>query len=388
MSGIFRDPEKLSPTYIPEKLYGREGELETLSGFFEDFLSKPGDTYPVPVQVLGPVGSGKTSLSRSYSMRLERECSKLGIKLKTIYVNCKARALSRRDLYSFFLREIGSTLKGLSTSLLLEKFLELLYEGNNFALIILDEVDYLVMREKIGKEEGSVIYDLTRLNEIAPREAKMVVGVIFISRDRRWHSMLDESEISTLGYRFVRLSRYGSETLERIMCDRIEDAFRCDVDDGAVELIAHVAANKRVNPGDARFALDALYLAGKIAEREGGRKVSLKHARMALGDMIDGITSEDLMGMNREEILVLLGAARACSYVPFAPRTDVYEEYRALCEERGVKPITSGKFNHYLTDLRMRGLINESERGIYMVWAPFMDLEDRLERVLRRFGIE
>ena len=61
-------------------------------------------------------------------------------------------------------------------------------ENKIYALIVLDEIDYLVRSSK----DSSIIYDFTRLNEYDLTKHCNVLGVIFIARSTEFYNKIDK----------------------------------------------------------------------------------------------------------------------------------------------------------------------------------------------------
>src|ERR687888_551387 len=196
-SSIFRDRSKLSPRYIPDELPHREKQIEQLQHAFKESYSKP-DKFPLTVlQIVGPAGIGKTSTILKFSKLLEEEFQRNKLKMKTAYVNLKLQGGNKYAIYRLLLERIAPELpaQGLSAEEMLRYLLRYLRENKQYALIIMDEIDYMV---KTSKDTG-IIYDLTRLNEFEPDKPCNVKGVIFIARSTEYYKKLDPAEVSTLG---------------------------------------------------------------------------------------------------------------------------------------------------------------------------------------------
>ncbi|MFW5933074.1 MAG: hypothetical protein ACOCSH_02910 [Candidatus Hadarchaeota archaeon] len=67
-NSIFKDKRKLSPNYIPKKLTGRREEMRKLVRRFKPVLKEGMDQRII---VIGPTGSGKTSLGIVFGRELE-----------------------------------------------------------------------------------------------------------------------------------------------------------------------------------------------------------------------------------------------------------------------------------------------------------------------------
>ena len=161
--GIFKNKSKLSPRYLPDELPHREGEIQQIVRVFSE-LPKDPDRFPLTIlQVIGAAGIGKTSTVLRSSKILEELFAKNRLKLKNVYINMKLQGGNKFAIYRFLLERIAPELpaQGLSAEEMMRYLLQYLRQNNQYALIVIDEIDYLV---KSSKDIG-IIYDLTRLNE-------------------------------------------------------------------------------------------------------------------------------------------------------------------------------------------------------------------------------
>ena len=71
VSSIFRDMDKLSPRYVPKVLQHREDQIRFLSNLYETALENIQEKYLQVSQLVGPVGTGKTSTAIRFGEMLE-----------------------------------------------------------------------------------------------------------------------------------------------------------------------------------------------------------------------------------------------------------------------------------------------------------------------------
>jgi cell division control protein 6 len=293
---------------------------------------------------------------------------------------------SRFILYKNLLEKVAPEIvtRGLSPEEMLRQLLKYLDRENRYLLLILDEIDYVVRKSK-EKREGSVIYDLTRLNEMYPGEFQRVVGTIFISRDTLYHKLLGESERSTLGRTYINMPPYSPSELKDIINQRM-DAFKLGaISEEIVDYVSEITA-ARLN-GDCRFALDVLLYAGLIADAEGSKIVRPEYVRRIVRESYPGIRSEDLLALDRHEILVLIGVVRGLktSDRSLIPIREAWINYQVECEDKLIKPMSLDKVREYIKDLDMRGIIDyKPKKGIAVSGATTEDLDRVLTTIMRR----
>lgn len=220
-----------------------------------------------------------------------------------------------------------------------------------YLLLTLDEIEYYIRHTK-----ERIIYDLTRINELSPEKPCGIIGIILISRDKSFHSLLDASELSSLGLTTIGFPQYTAKQVQDILEGRVSEAFsKGAVSEEVLEYIADVAARPPVN-SDIRYALDLLLHAGNLAEVQGGDKVLPEHVRKVHGEIYHQVSSEDILELPDDERLVLLAVARALrnrkiSYVTFS---EIQEGSELVAEEYGTR-IRS--VDRLLQDLCDRGII-------------------------------
>lgn len=307
-SFIFKDRTKLSPRYIPKELPHREKQIDLLKRTFSNLKNDP-DKYPLTIlQIIGQAGIGKTSTLLRFGNLLKEELANNKINSKIVYINLKLQGGNKYAIYKYMLGCIAPELpaQGLSAEEMLRQMIEYLDNTSSYALIILDEIDYLI---KISKDIG-IIYDLTRLNEFNPNKRCNVKGVIFIARSIEFYEKLDEAELSSLGRVPIEFPTYTIEQVSDILVQRSVEAFNKEViSTDIIDWISRIIISPEIN-GDIRYALDLLTYAGNIAENEGTKKILLDQVKRVNEQIYKGITDEDLKDLSKEQIVILLAIIR------------------------------------------------------------------------------
>jgi archaeal cell division control protein 6 len=307
-SFVFKDRTKLSPRYIPKELPHREKQIDLLKRTFSNLKNDP-DEYPLTIlQIIGQAGIGKTSTLIRFGNLLKEELANNKINSKIVYINLKIQGGNKYAIYKYMLGCIAPELpaQGLSAEEMLRQMIEYLDNTSSYALIILDEIDYLI---KISKDIG-IIYDLTRLNEFNPNKRCNVKGVIFIARSIEFYEKLDEAELSSLGRIPIEFSTYTIEQVSDILVQRSVEAFNKEViSTDVIDWISRIIISPGIN-GDIRYALDLLTYAGNVAENEGTKKILLDQVKRVHEQIYKGITDEDLKDLSKEQIVILLAIIR------------------------------------------------------------------------------
>jgi archaeal cell division control protein 6 len=372
-SAIFRDRSKLSPRYVPEELPHRQAQVQQMVHVFSDAARDP-DKFPLTVlQVVGAAGIGKTSTVLRSSKTLEEQFAKSRLTLKTAYINLKLQGGNKFAIYRFLLERIAPELpaQGLSAEEMLRYLLRYMRENKQYALIVMDEIDYLI---KTSKDTG-IIYDLTRLNEFEPDKPCNVKGVIFIARSTEFYGKLDSAELSTLGLFPMEFHSYNIQQVSDILESRAGQAFSPKaIGSDVIDKVSEITTSAEVN-GDVRYALDLLLYAGNFAESHGTGRVTLDHVRKVHGQMHPSITNEELDQLSNNHLVSLTALVRALrgKKKPYVELKDVRLYASELAEQLRVKKID---VEDYLDDLKARKLVDmKSLKEIGLHGASLAELE-------------
>jgi cell division control protein 6 len=380
-SEIFKDRSKLSPRYIPTDLPHREKQIEQIQHVFKESYSNP-DEFPLAVlQIIGPAGIGKTSTVIKFSKLLEEDFAKNRLKIKTAYVNLKLQGGNKYAIYKFLLERIAPELpaQGLSAEEMLRYLLRYLRENKIYALIILDEIDYLI---KVTKDSG-IIYDLTRLNEFDPEIPSNVKGVIFIARSIEFYSKLDQAELSTLGRVPMEFPIYSIKQISDILISRCSEAFHTKaIGSDVVDEVSKITTSPTVN-GDIRYSLDLLLYAGNLAESQGTGRVYLDQIRKVHGQIHPSITTEDMEELSKNQIFTLIALVRAlrAKKKQYVELKEIRSYASELIEEFKLKKLD---IEDYLHDLQVRKIIEiRSLKEIGIQGASLQELEPILHKQIK-----
>ncbi|MEM2419910.1 MAG: ORC1-type DNA replication protein [Candidatus Bathyarchaeia archaeon] len=386
---VFKDESKLDINYVPRRLVHREAEMRLLAEFFSFLLMAPGKMAQ-RVLVVGDVGTGKTALSQRFGLDLTQQARQRGINLHYVHVNCRqyrgSLFLVLHHAVSVFHPNFPK--RGFSAEELLGIFLQVLDENNAYVLLTLDEFESLIERE--GSE---AVYKLTRLQE-ARLDKPQRVSLIGILKNLKAIEGLDASTRSTLQSNIIRLEKYSKEQLVDIINDRVELAFKPHaVPEDTVDLVAELASSES---GNARFAIELLWRAGKYADAEGLGVVSPECVRRAVSSIFAIIKKSDLAALSLHEKLFLLGIARFFMENDdraYASITEAEKAYIVVCEEFEIQPHTHTQLWKYLQTLSNLGIVRKSvsaagQRGrttrIYLPGVSAYDLERELCTFLER----
>ncbi|MEM2123179.1 MAG: ORC1-type DNA replication protein [Candidatus Bathyarchaeia archaeon] len=358
-SSIFKDEAPLSIEYVPDFLPHREQQLRFLTQLFRFTIDKPG-SMGQKVLITGDVGTGKTVLAQRFGLDMVRVAKARKIPLRYIHVNCREAKGSLFMVLKNAVKMLAPKFphRGFGAEELLRSLLKVLDRRGVFLILALDELESLVR-----VEGGEVLYALTRAQENR-MSLPLRLSFIFILRDLNQLRGLDRSIIGTLQQNIIKLDRYTSEQLETILRYRSELSLREGViADENLSFIADIASTT----GDARYAIELLWRAGKYADAEGSAEITSDHIRRAAGSLHPAFREEYVKALSVNEKLFLLALARALksSKGAYATMGEVEELYEITCEEYGEEPRAHTQIWKYAKSLNALGIViaSKSSKG-------------------------
>ncbi len=349
---IFKNEEPLSLEYLPPRLPHREQQLRFLTELFRSVIEKPGTTSP-RVLITGDIGTGKTVLAQRFGTDIARTAKTLKLNLRYVHVNCREYRGSLFMILKHVLQEFTTQFpqRGFSSEELLHILLDYLEDKNLHLILTLDEADTLI------RTEGSTsLYNLTRIQEERPgRPARLSLIIVF--REIKSLEKLDRSTQSTLQRNIIRLDKYSNSQLESILRERIDLSFReATVSEEIISFIADLASPT----GDARYAIELAWRAGKHADSEGLREIKPDHVRAAASTVFPVMRTDFLQHLNEHEKLILLALARTLerSSATYATMGDTEIAYKMACEEQKEPARAHTQVWKYVQNLNATGIVS------------------------------
>ena len=183
------------------------------------------------------------------------------------------------------------------------------------------------------------------------------ITFVGISNDLRFANDLDPRIKSSLTEEDINFPSYNALQLQDILNERSKKAFKeKTIEQGAIEKCAALAAREH---GDARRALDLLRVAGELAERENSERLLIKHIDKAEEKIERDLISDVVSTLPKQSQLVLLATFNLHGKINSKIFTgDVYNLYKKLSSDVGLKPLTQRRMSDLIAELDMLGIIN------------------------------
>ena len=377
---VLLDRAPFSFDWTPPALIGRDEELRELASMF---IGMDGHGVSGRAVITGPVGSGKTVMTRRFGEDLQRMLDGRR-KIVLAHVNCRNHPTA-----SQVLQEIARSLdsghpeRGFSSSEIIQSIRRNIKTHETHLLLVLDEIDVLIRNDK-----GDLIYKLLRIDEGQDQQGSL--SMMLVSQDGSLIRLFEPAIISRLGESSVlALGGYDESALTGIARQRYEEACRPgSVGEDTLSKIGRFAAET----GDARLAIELLEAAIRRTEKDGRGDVLVEDVRPST---LRGASVEpsQIDNLGKHQKLVLLGICRRLKKMDEISSGDAQKLYNLVCEEHGAKPRSYTTFWKHLKELETLGLIESRTanatvgRGrtqhITMTNAAPAALESRIEREFR-----
>jgi len=351
---VFRDETILLQEYLPHQIPHREAQLKKLELYFQSVAQSASKASQV-VMITGPVGSGKTMIAKKLLLEsLPRKAALYGNLVKVLHVNCRID----RTLQAIMVKALKSLgqnypTRGYSFEELLTALVEELRSNRTHLVIAFDEVDSLIL------SDPSALYTITRLREMSP--GSQVLSSILISKTTDYLKKVDLSTLSSLQWNEISLDYYPPGQLADIIASRSEAFNDGCFDDDAIQFAADVAGQF----GDARYALDLVYRAGKLADDSESPRVLPEHIRSAKASLPPQLRKEELAYLTTHQKLLLMAISTLLkkgdsTYVTIG---EVEKSYSALCESMNVAAYHHTQVWSDVNELSRKGIIETQLSG-------------------------
>lgn len=339
-SSIFKDERWLYPEFVPERLPHRDSEIDSLAYALNPIL-RGGKAHNV--FVFGPPGTGKTVCVKFVLQQLEQHSDRG----KAIYINC-FEYNTRYSILITLTNFLGSALprRGLATDETYSALVDQMKKVTFTPVVILDEFDQLLSAD----EGNSLLYDLLRATE----HQKNRFAIVLISNDPSIPAKLDARVKSSLSQDTLEFKQYAPQQLKEILRERADYAFLPDA--LGPDVINLAAAHAAKLGGDCRVAIEGLLRAGRLAQKDFSKQVTVEHLRKSFDSIHSSTVVKLVRRLPESEKLML----RLISKQGTLNAGEVY----ALYNKSASKPLSDRRLRDILNSLESQKLIN----------APTIDL--------------
>jgi cell division control protein 6 len=357
---IFANRELVRIGHVPklDRVVGRDEEVTAIGqALGPATVGGPPET----TIVYGKTGTGKSLVTRCVTREAHREAQTNEVVFQYAYVDCsdyqteaKASREMARGLASNLDVDVDVPRIGIAASDYRDITWDLLKEHSvDSFVVILDEIDKL--------DDDELLRSISRARESG--KSSTHIGAICISNKIEFRERLNERVDSSLQDNELVFDPYDAGQLREILLNRT-DAFAQDVLD--TDVIPKIAALAAKEHGDARKAIDTLYEAGRLAEKQGTDTVSIEHVNDAVEQaeinrfekLIEGTTP------HVKHILHALALLTADNPAEEAFRTHrIYTLYVQLAEREGADPLSEDRVYRLLKEQSFLGVTESNHTG-------------------------
>jgi cell division control protein 6 len=347
---IFKDESTFDIDFVPVELPHRNKELSLLSQLFLTLLTNPNDISR-KVLITGRTGIGKTVTVKRFGTLLTNAAIKRNISICYIHVNCRKERTSYKVLIKI-IRSIDQSFpkRGYSTQDLLDIMIDLLNSQDVHALIVLDELNYII------NDNNDLIYSLTRLNDDSFNIPQRI-SIIGIVRDISCINNLDNSTLSTLQRNIIKFEKYSQEQIFNILKYRAEIGLKSNViTNSLLKIISDIVSIK----GDIRYGLNLIWKAVKIAESKNLKTINRECVRLANSDMVPFSTLDILNDMNTSKLLFLISIVIHLKNSQKNENSlfEILKTYLVVCENTHAEPRSYSQLWNYIQDFKKERLVS------------------------------
>ncbi len=326
---LFKDESVLDFDYIPPNITNRDMEIGEIVESIKPLLA---GRRPSNLFITGPPGIGKTLTVKHVLATLKEETEDI--------VPCYVNNWNFSTYHSVFVElskffGVPSPRKGVSTDDIAHSILSKA-QYKKGAVMVFDEVD---------KAEN-----LDFLYPILEGMGKKVC-IILISNYSSFFEKMDPRLLSRLNLSTLNFKEYSYSQIKEILSERVKYAFFPNVldDDAFKEIVKETNDSK-----DVRFGISLLLRAGRIAERDASKKITIDHVKEAISELKKSSVDKRIDDLDdKEKILFDLIKKNEGAITG-----DLYDLF---CKEYGT--ISLRTFRKYLNKLETLSLIRTEQTG-------------------------
>jgi cell division control protein 6 len=357
---IFEKRELLRVGHVPDidRVVGRDDEISAVGRALG-----PGTRGgpPETTIIYGKTGTGKSLVTRCVSRQAQEEARSHDTDFRFSYVDCsdyqsdaKASRKMARQLADSLDAEKNIPRVGIGAADYRDITWELLGEHDvDVFVVVLDEIDKL--------DDDELLRSLTRARESGKADAH--IGAICVSNKIEYRDRLNERLDSSLQDNELVFDPYDANQIRAILENRMDAFVDGALEEGVVPKVAALAAQEH---GDARKAVDTLYEAGRIAEKNGASTVTEDHVDDAVQQAEINRFKQLVSGTTPHVKHILRTLALLTTDNPgqewFSTR-EVYDAYAKLVAAEEGTPLSEDRVYRLLKEQSFLGVTESEHTG-------------------------
>ncbi len=382
---IFRQASSLDLSYVPEKMFCRDGILKTLIYNFRRILEEE-EQPSINCLILGKGGVGKTCTARFFGRQFRTIALENDVKIFIEYFNCitfRSKSKIIRELLAKYQHGSG---RGFSDDEALKLILSQLIREKGYMLLIIDEIHLL-------KSEDILAF-LDIAETFGHQNAKL--SLLLISRNKDWMRVENERILSRLNEKII-LEPYNFDESMQILEYRSELALKENViDEELLTIISQIVVDHK----NMRHGIEIIRKSGLCCDKEGLDSMTADIVREASNEVYPTFRGDIIDKLKDQELIALFGITKSLTNndEPFSLVDNAFEEYESICEAYSIPPHVKMSFRKYVRQLTQLKIIasktvriEEATRGrhleITLLDIPAPKLGELLEDILeKKFG--
>jgi ORC complex protein Cdc6/Orc1 len=352
-----------------DRIVGRDDQLDNIITYLRPAL---GGNQPPNTLLYGPSGTGKSLITNAVCQQVLDLASAQGDQFGMIEINCQTIKSHDRAVYRLVETaaaeadvDVGVPESGVSTDQKIDRLYEIIGSQFDFAIILLDEIDLLVGRQRGPDAEpaySKLLYQLSRAPKLGRTDVRLSIAAL--TNDPRFMDELDGRTESSFNPQDIVFPDYNANQLQAILSRR-RDAYHDDVlEDGIIPISAAFAAQDH---GDARKAIDLFRKAGEIADRQDADVVREHHVRDAQQEAERDRTLTQMQGLSAQKKLSLYATAAVLGHtdreLDAVPSTVAYRVYQSLTEKLDFDKKSRDSFLRYMNEAETYNFVTSEKRG-------------------------
>ena len=346
------DLSTLTSSHIPENFPHRDRQIGLM---VESLSSIIRDSRPSNLLLYGKTGTGKSSVTQYV-------ISKLGEKAPNSILTCYLNCQTFDSPYSILINVAKSIsdadpipVSGWPLDRVYSELNARIEKSKRYIVIILDEIDKLV--EKNG---GDSLYVILKAADESKNSKTSIIG---ITNDTSFTEKLDSRVKSRLNQESIIFPPYNASELKDILEPRVKNIIKENsIEEAAINLCAAIGAQEH---GDARKAIDLMRIAIELAIRENSDCVTTSHVYKSRDRLETDVLKETIRTLPTHTKIVILSCITASEINKTNMITgEIYANYKDICKDMKIPPVSSRRVSDLLSDLEDAGLITTTMKSL------------------------